>query len=124
MSDQNRRESPRVPLRLTLFIRNAATGQAWRVLSNDVSGLGARFTTEEQLEVKTPLEVKIKLPDQAASITCKAEVVWSRIVTPAQKSYEWPMTEVGIGFLDLAPKDRTVLKQYSAMNAPPPDTDG
>ena len=119
MGDPERRESPRVPLRLTLFIRNTATGKAWRVLSNDISGLGARFTTEEQLEVKTPLEVEIKLPDQATPISCKAEVVWNR-VTPPQKSYEWPMTEVGIGFLDLTPKDRVTLKQYSAMNAPPP----
>ena len=124
MGGPERRESPRVPLRLRLFIRDAKTGKARRVLSRDVSGVGARFTTEGRLEVKTPLEVEIRLPDQATPITCKAEVVRSHITASAQKSYEEPMTEAAIGFLDLNPKDHAILKPCSVMNAPPPEAAG
>jgi len=55
-------------------------------------------------------------------MTCTTEVVWSQSVGAPRKSYETPTVEIGVRFVTINPKDQAALKQYTVMNALPPDS--
>ena len=117
---EERRQFIRATSRLTAFIKYVDTGKVRRALTKDVSAGGMCVITEELLSPGAKVEVELKLPDWDKPIICAAEVVWSRPMGEARKSYENPTAETGLRFVNLAPKDQVLLKQYAALNAPPP----
>lgn len=119
--NDDRRRSVRARARLMTIVKNIRTGKAHRVLTNNLSGVGISFASEEHLEPGDKLELEIALPDSATPITCRADVVWVRAVGGPRKSYETPTCEIGVKFVDLAPKAQALFKQYAVMNAPPPE---
>ena len=93
-----------------------------RSLTKDLSGVGLRLVTEQLLNPGTSLEVEIKLPDRGAPLTFTAEVVWSKLISEQRKSYDATTAETGIKFVNVDPKVLALIKQYAAMNAPPPQS--
>ncbi len=77
--------------------------------------------TDETIEPGEPLDVELQLPDRAAPITFSAEVVWSRPTGGPRKSYETPTIEIGVKFITIDSKDVSLLGQYAALNALPPE---
>ena len=117
------RKYPRSGIRLMTFYEVVKTGKVRRAITRDISGGGARFIAEEVLEPKTGLKLEIKLPDRTASISCTAEVVWSKPTKPIFKSYETPESETGVKIVQIDSKEQAILLQYAALNALPLEDD-
>ena len=115
-----RREFVRVRERLVTFVKQIATGKVHRALTRDLSGVGICLITNEPLETGAPLELELKLPEFDRMIPFTGLVAWSKVMDEPRKRYEEPMREVGIRFVAIAPKDRTLIKQHAAMNAVSP----
>ncbi len=118
---EERRRSIRANARLTTIVKNLDTKRVWRALTKDVGGVGVCVVTDESLELGTKLELEIRLPDRDEPITFTGEVVWSREVGGPRKSYEAPIREVGVKFVEIQPKDQRLLQQYVLMNPSPPE---
>ena len=120
MSDE-RREFIRVREKLVTVVKQTATGKVHRALTRDLSGVGICLITNEPLESGAPLELELKLPELDRMIPFTGLVAWSKVIDEPRKRYEEPMREVGIRFVDIAPKDLALIKQHTAMNAVPPE---
>ncbi|MBI3010635.1 MAG: PilZ domain-containing protein [Candidatus Omnitrophica bacterium] len=69
--------------------------ESWRAaLSLDLSAKGARFKTEDFIELDMELLVRLVLPANRGDLIVKGQVVWSRSGGPRS-------TEVGIAFIDV-----------------------
>lgn len=118
---QERRRGVRSSIRLIAIVKNLATGRVHRWLTKNISEIGLCLVTDEAIERGTRLEVEFKLPDYPSPLTIIAEVVWVMMVGAPRKSYEEPRIELGVKFVELAPKMQALLRQYATMTAPPPD---
>jgi len=117
--DAEKRRFVRTNLRLTTVYRILETGRTQRALTRDISGGGLRFVAEEELAPGTQLALEVKLPDQDAPIQCRADVVWSQVTNPDRKSYEDPIVETGVRFVQIGQKEQALLIQFARINAPP-----
>ena len=126
-----RRQFVRLRTRLTTVFKIVKTGKVRRGLTKNISGVGICFVTNEMVEpgerlneIIEPgefLDVELQLPDCAAPITFSAAVVWLRPLGGLRKSYEIPTVEVGVKFVTIDSKDVSLLGQYAALNALPPE---
>jgi len=113
---KERRQSPRVRLRLTTTFKLLRTGKVLRALTKNVGAGGLCLITDELLEPGSPLELEVHLPDRPAPVRCVGEVVWSRPIESTARSYEQP-AETGVKFTSIDPADRSSIMQFAAMNA-------
>ena len=121
--EQERRQSTRLWSRLTTTFKFLTTGKVLHALTRDVSGVGVCLLTEDPLEVGTSLDVQIKLPDVTAPVTFAGEVVWSKPLTSATQSYIGEFAaETGVKFVRIDPKARSLILQYTTLNALPPES--
>ncbi|MBI4343421.1 MAG: PilZ domain-containing protein [Candidatus Omnitrophica bacterium] len=116
----DRRRFIRAGARLTILLKDVATGKAWRVLTKNLSGGGLCVITDGLLMAGSAMEVELTLPDRDAPLVLSAEVSWSKIVAAARRSYESPRAESGLKFMQIDPKTRALLEQYAKLSAPPP----
>ena len=122
---EEHRRSVRLQTRLTTVFKNLTTGRVLRALTRDVSGHGAALITDELLEIGTPLEVAIRLPDRPTPLAFLAEVVRSTFQLDAQEGRVGkPKVEASIKFVSIDPKDRAAILQYARLNALPPSGPG
>ena len=119
----NRREFIRVRTRLTTVFKVVSTGKIHRALTRDISGGGVCFSTEELLDGNEVLEVEVKLPDRTKVILFSGVVMWSRLVKRPLHSYEAATFNVGVRFVSIDPKERSLLVAYAQMNALPGDAE-
>ena len=119
MTDE-RREYVRVREKLVTFVKQSATGKVHRALTRDLGGVGICLVTNEPLASGAPLELELKLPGYDRMIPFTGMVAWSKVMEGPPKPYAEPMREIGIKFVEIAPKDLALIKQYAAMNAVPP----
>ena len=121
MGEESRRFI-RINVKLMAFLKVLETGKVQRALTKDLSGVGLRLVTEQPLNPGTPLEVEVPLPDRGAPLTFTAEVVWSKPISEQRKSYEATTAETGVKVVNVDPTVLALIKQYAAMNAPPPQS--
>ena len=117
---QERRKGVRSSTQFIAIVKHLTTGKVRRWLTKNVSEIGLCLLTDEAIERGTRLEVELKLPDFPSPLLMIAEVMWTMVVEAPRKSYEDPKVEVGVKFVDLAPKTQALLHQYAAMTAVPP----
>lgn len=122
--DAEKRKYGRIRQRLTTLVKFLDTGKVRRALTKDISPGGVCVVMEGVLEPGTMLEVELRLPDRARPITFTASVVWNRPLETPTTSYEIPMTETGVTFVAIDPKERAFLAQYAAMNPLPLELGG
>jgi hypothetical protein len=118
--DAERREYIRVREKLVTFVKQTATGKVHRALTRDISGVGICLITNEPLEAGAPLEFELKLPEFDRAVPFTGHVAWSKVMNEAGAGFKEPMREIGIRFVNIAPKDLTLIRQHAAMNAVPP----
>ena len=111
----------RVNSRLTTFVKLQETGRVERALTKNLGGGGVCFVTEDVLEIGTPLEVEVKLPDRDRPIAFQGVVAWSQLVAGPDQNPRRPTIETGVRFLSIDPKDRATLVQYATLNAVAPE---
>ena len=111
-----RRQFIRLDARLNVSYKIAGTQQLGKSLSKDVSGGGVRFIAEHPLDVGTRLEVIVQMD---LPVRFVGEVMWARPATTSTAA-GFGGTEVGVRFVEIAPKDLALIKQYATFYAPPP----
>ncbi len=114
-----RRQFIRLNTRLNVSYVIAGTKQLGKSLSKDISGGGVRFVAEHPLDVGARLEVIVHLPAPDMPIRFAGEVMWTRLLTTMHAAGLGGI-EVGVRFVEIAPKDAVLIKQYAAFYAPPP----
>ena len=122
MTDQpERREFPRLSMRLSVSYRELESPRSGRSLTKNVGGKGIRFTSEQPLHIGTRLEVTLSLPDRTQPITFIGEVAWSEMCYDAAQRK--PTVEVGVRFVKIDPRDQQFLAQYSQLygSSEPPE---
>ena len=112
------RQFIRLDARLNVSYTIAGTKQLGKALSKNISGGGVRFVAEHPLEVGARLEVIVHLPSPDMPIRFVGEVMWTKLVTKADAA-GFGGTEVGVRFVEIAPHDAALIKQYAALYAPP-----
>ena len=114
----NQRKDPRLGLRLNITYKIAGTSKSGKSISHDMSAGGVRFLAEHPLDVGAKLEIFVRLPEGDQMIRCVGEVVWSR-AGGAGDAMTGGTREVGVRFVEIAPKDQQLLKQYAMFYLPP-----
>lgn len=120
----NRRQFTRVRTRLTTVIKLLATDKILRVLTRDVGEIGVCVVLDEQLEVGTPVEGEITLPDSEIHVRFFGQVMWAQALGSPSPSGQPQMSEAGLRFLSIDPRDHSLIVQYAKLNALPPEFDG
>lgn len=113
---EEHRSYSRVRSRLVAFLTLPETGRVVRALTENISGAGIRFTSDELLQPGTSLQAEVQLPDGGAPIKVTIQVVWSRVLK-GSRSGRVVRAEVGVRFLEIAPKDRAMIVHYARLNA-------
>ncbi len=116
---EERRRFIRLHTRLTMIFKILDTGKVQRTLTKNVGGIGVCFVSEEQFQPGAKLDIEVKFPDRDTPVRFTADVIWSRPVGEPRKSYQPPTVETGVQFVTIDPKDLALIRQYTALNAPP-----
>ena len=113
-----RRQFIRLDARLHVSYTIAGTKQLGTALSRNISGDGMRFVAEHPLDVGARLEVIVHLSSPDMPIRFVGEVMWTKLLTNMDAA-SLGGTEVGVRFVEIAPQDAALIKQYAAFYAPP-----
>ena len=111
--DRERREFPRMWMRLALSYRVVESVRGGQSLTKNVGGRGIRFLTDQPLHLGTKLEITLSPPDRPKPIIFVGEVVWSEM--RHDPAYRAPMVDVGVRFVKIDPRDQQFLVQYSEL---------
>ena len=124
MTEADRRQYPRFPMRLLLSYRIANTTKLGKSLTRDIGGVGVRFIAEHPLEVGTQLEVVLRLLSREEPIRFVGRVIWSKPRGQKDKAIAGQEAEVGVEFMQIDPKDRALVLQEGALYGLPPEETG
>jgi hypothetical protein len=80
--NQDRRIFDRFTAKFPLRLINLRENKESEALSDDVSAKGIGFTATQQVQLRTPLEMWLKIPDKGEPLYTRGEVVWSMMVEP------------------------------------------
>ena len=116
--EADRRRFIRARARLVTWLTFPETGRTLRVLTLDISAGGARFMTDDVIEVGTPLTIELKLPDREEPVRCTAEVVRS-IPMPNLTDPSRMAAETAVKFSQIDPRDHAEMTFYAKINLPP-----
>jgi len=117
--EQERRQFIRLGMRLNVTYKIIGTGKIGTALTTNFSGAGLRFLAEHALAPGTQLDVTLRLPERAEPIKCQGEVVWSEPRRSPDSALPGDTSEVGVRFVQIDPKDRTLIVQCAALYGPP-----
>ena len=88
-------------------------------LTKDLSGGGVRFLAEHPLEPPgTQLEIILRLPECHEPIRFVGRVIWIAPSRSNDAALSGRVSEVGVQFVTIDPKDRALLLQYAALYPP------
>lgn len=124
MSDepgQNRRQFTRVRTQLTTVLTLIAAEKVLRVLTRDVGEIGVCVVLNEALEVGTPLEGEITLPDSNIHVRFFGQVMWSKPLKMPSSPGQPHTIGAGVRFLSIDPREHSLIIQYAKMNAISPE---
>ncbi|MBI3321090.1 MAG: PilZ domain-containing protein [Candidatus Omnitrophica bacterium] len=117
---EERRHFVRLDTRLEATYTALPSGKAQRAATKDVGGGGACFFSDRVLEPGTRLQVALKLPDREQPVNFTAEVVWCEPYEVIGKTERQRAVEVGVKFLEIAPKDRDAVMQHVILSVQRP----
>lgn len=118
---EDKRKFRRCVMRLTLSYGIHGTKKIGKALTDNVSGVGLRFVAEHPLERGDRLDVVLHLPEQSEPIRCVAEVVWAQPHRVMDRALAGVGRDVGVKFVDMAPRDGALLAQYATLYGLPPE---
>ena len=75
---QDRRVFSRFPAKMAVKFLGVSPNKEGIAETEDVSAKGIGLVTREELNVHTPLEFWLKVPDQREPLYTRGEVVWSK----------------------------------------------
>jgi len=75
---EDRRVFARIGIRFPVRFLNPSNGKEGQADTVDISANGLSFVTNENLSVRTPLEMWLGIPDQHEPLYTRGAVVWSK----------------------------------------------
>ncbi len=111
---EERRRYNRLKTQLLTFYTDTRSGKTHRALTKNIGAGGVCLLAEEYLTPGTRLNLELRLPDRSEAIRCQVEVIWSQPVGMGSAAYQ---NEVGVEYIQIDSKQRTLLNQYAQINA-------
>ena len=115
-----RRHFVRLDTRLEVNYTRLPSTEQQRSVTKDIGGGGICFFANEVLKAGDQLQVSMKLPERDQAVNFTGEVVWSEQYETIGKAERKRAIEVGIRFLEIAPKDREAVMQHIILTVQPP----
>jgi c-di-GMP-binding flagellar brake protein YcgR len=106
----NTRKSVRVSLECTVIVKKARTSLVFHSATENISAGGVCVILEKELLRKTPVELKLSLPDDLPPTECTGKVTWSakRNKYTNKKASQF---DTGIEFIEVSDRDRSRIKR-------------
>ena len=112
----DKRQFVRLGMQLKMTYKVVGSLRQGASMTQDFSPTGVRFLSEHFLKPGTHIEVELQLPDRKDTVWFVGEVVWSDTKTAAIG--QAGQTEIGLRFIDIAPKDQDLLSHYGKLFGP------
>lgn len=117
---EERRRFVRLDTRLESSYAVLPAEKAKRAMTKDISGGGICLFAEKPLPAGTRLQVAMALPGREAPINFTAEVVWSEQYEVIGKEESQRAVEIGVRFVEIAPKDQEAILRHVILSLKPP----
>ena len=113
---EERRKFVRLDTRLEVTYTVLPSGSAQHTVSKGIGGGGLCFFSDQPLAAGTCLQMAMKLPGREQPVHFTAEVVWSEPYEVIGKTERQRAVEVGVRFLEVAPKDLEAVTQRITLS--------
>ena len=117
---EERRKFVRLDTRLEISYAVLPAEQAKHAVTKDISAGGICLFAEKPLPPGTRLQVAMALPGREAPINFTAEVVWAESYEVIGKEQRQRAVEIGVRFVEIAPKDQEAILQHVILSLKPP----
>ena len=112
-----RRKAVRLETRLAVSYHVLNSGAVGKAETKNFSADGVRFIAARRLEVGEELDVTLHFPD-ADPVVARGKVIWKEWRPSRDPAVPGVMSDIGVKFLSIDPKDREHLIQYVKLNMP------
>ena len=113
------RQFVRLDTRLEVNYTRLPSAKSAETITKNIGGGGICFFANEVLKTGDQLQVSMKLPDREQPVHCTGEVIWSEEYETIGKSERKRAIEVGMKFIEIAPKDREAVMQHIILTLNP-----
>ena len=114
-----RREFVRLDTSLGVSYTELPAGMAKQTVAKNIGGGGICLFSEKAFPPGTRLQVAMRLPEREQPVNFTGEVMWSEAYEVIGKSERQRSIEVGLRFLEIAPKDREAVMQHVILTLQP-----
>ena len=116
---RERRQFVRLTTRVPVDCTVLPSGTAQRIVSKDLSGGGARLSTEHRLPSGASLQLAIHLPGRESPVNATAEVMWSEESQVTSRRERQRRVETGVRCVEITPDDQAALTQFISASLRP-----
>ena len=116
---QEQRQFVRLDTRLELTYTVLPSGTATQAVTKNASGGGICLLTDQTLTPGTRLQLAMHVPGAAQSVNFIGEVVWSEPYEVIGKTEHRRSVEMGVRFVEIAPRDREAVMQHVILSLQP-----
>ena len=117
---EERRKFVRLDTRLEISYAVLPAEQAKHAVTKDISAGGICLFAEKPLPPGTRLQVAMTLPGRKEPVHFTAEVVWAESYEVIGKEQRQRAVEIGVRFVEIAPKDQEAILQHVILSLKPP----
>ncbi|MCH8218887.1 MAG: PilZ domain-containing protein, partial [Planctomycetes bacterium] len=114
-----RRQFVRLDTRLDVSYTYLPTANQQQSVTKDIGGGGICFFANEVLKPGDRLQVSMKLPGREQPVNFIGEVIWSEQYETIGKTERKRAIEVGVKFVEIAPKDRDAVMEHVILTLQP-----
>ena len=115
---EEKRRYLRLNVQLEIEYVLSDSSQVYKAVTKDISALGVRFATNEELKEDTDLELTLKLPNVQNPVHATGRIIWVKRPVPEDNippnpNY-WPLFhyEVGIEFSKIEEDNKNTFLKY------------
>ena len=116
MPEQDKRRFPRLSVNVEVeyVVSDSANPERYTTSSKNVSEGGICVIAVEKVAIDTIIDLRFLIPELGKFINAKGKIAWVREIV-FQEHHACQMYEVGIEFMDIAPEDRSKIKNIACL---------
>jgi c-di-GMP-binding flagellar brake protein YcgR len=116
---EEHRRFVRLDTRLQVDYTVLPAEESQQAATKDISGSGICLFAREPLKPGEQLQVAMRLPGQEEAVNFTGEVVWCEQYEVIGKEERQRSVEVGLRFIEIAPKDQAAIMQHVILGFHP-----
>ena len=117
---EERRRFVRLDTRLEVAYNVLTSGPKQQGIAKDIGGGGVCLFSDKVLPTGTRLQVAMNVPGREQPVNFTAEVMWSEEYEIISKTEQTRSVEVGVRFIEIAPKDQEAIMQHVILGVKSP----